>query len=63
MDEREKFRQELAKDILIALIQSGNTVLGWTPGRPVTFSTIVVNNAKTLTDYFMAEIYDGGKEG
>ena len=58
MDEREKFRQELAKDVLLALINTGGVTLGWTPGIAVK----IVDSTEAIVEGFMTKIYDGGKE-
>ena len=61
---REKFRANLAKDILLTVMRGGNIPLLHSPQGVTSFTTQMVDYALQVTDYFMAKVYDEvDKEG
>jgi len=59
---REKFRANLAKDILLTVMRGGNIPLLHSPQGATSFTTQMVDYALQVTDYFMAKVF-GSEEG
>lgn len=55
---REKFRANLAKDILLTVMRGGNIPLLHSPQGVTSFTTQMVDYALQVTDYFMAKVYN-----
>ena len=55
---REKFRANLAKDILLTIMRGNGIPPLHSPQGTTSFCSLMVDYALQVTDYFMAKVYD-----
>ena len=61
-ESREKFRANLAKDVLLTVMRGGNIPLLHSPQGATSFTTQMVDYSLQVAEYFMVKVFDY-KEG